>query len=311
MKRKVIQLAGKTAVVSLPSKWVKKYSVKKSDEIEIEERGNELIIKTESQNKHRAIALDINDFSDKTLRYCISGLHKAGYDEIILNYSKPQFNESINDLVANLMLGFVVSEHTDKKIVLRNIASEDRSEFNSSLRRCFLVALNLADSSLEMLKSSDFSILSSLSSLEKSTNQLSSFCLRLINKGVNIKNEDSIFTSIVVWSLEKIADEYKNIFELVARNKVKVNVEILSLYSKINILLRAYYNFYYNFDPRVLNELNDNKIEIIKEANKIKTFSREEIQIINYLMTVVSKVFDLNSSIFALNHEKLSVKFIY
>ena len=35
MKRNVIQLAGKTLVVSLPSKWVKLNSVKKGDELNV------------------------------------------------------------------------------------------------------------------------------------------------------------------------------------------------------------------------------------------------------------------------------------
>ena len=33
IKRKVIQLAGRTLVVSLPSKWAKKHNVQKGDEI--------------------------------------------------------------------------------------------------------------------------------------------------------------------------------------------------------------------------------------------------------------------------------------
>jgi len=46
MKRKIIQTAGKTMVVSLPSAWVKKYGIKKGEEVEVEERGAEISVST-------------------------------------------------------------------------------------------------------------------------------------------------------------------------------------------------------------------------------------------------------------------------
>ena len=42
MIRKVIQLASRTLVVSLPSKWVKTVNVQKGDEIEVIEKGDQL-----------------------------------------------------------------------------------------------------------------------------------------------------------------------------------------------------------------------------------------------------------------------------
>ena len=213
MKRNIIQLAGKTSVISLPSAWVKKYNLKKSDELDIEERGNELLIKTENKNKIKEITVNIQSFNERTLRYTISALHKIGYDEIRLIGIKPAFKSVINDLVANLLLGFVISENTEKRIVLRNIASEDRNEFNSSLRRAFLVTLDLADTSLELIKNNQYEKLNELITLEKNNNQLSSFCLRLINKGFYKEPEKQLFITTIIWNLEKITDEYKKWLE--------------------------------------------------------------------------------------------------
>ena len=47
MKRSVIQLAGKTLLVSLPSKWARNCGVRKGEDIEVEERGKSLVITTE------------------------------------------------------------------------------------------------------------------------------------------------------------------------------------------------------------------------------------------------------------------------
>ena len=44
MKRKAIQLANQTLVISMPSKWVKEQGIKKGDEIDVEEKGKRLMI---------------------------------------------------------------------------------------------------------------------------------------------------------------------------------------------------------------------------------------------------------------------------
>ena len=53
MKRKAIQLASQTIVVSLPAKWVRQQGIKKGDEIDVEERGKELVIGNKMPNKKK------------------------------------------------------------------------------------------------------------------------------------------------------------------------------------------------------------------------------------------------------------------
>ena len=300
MKRNIIQLAGKTSVISLPSAWVKKYNLKKSDELDIEERGNELLIKTENKNKIKEITVNIQSFNERTLRYTISALHKIGYDEIRLIGIKPAFKSVINDLVSNLLLGFVISENTEKRIVLRNIASEDRNEFNSSLRRAFLVTLDLADTSLELIKNNQYEKLNELITLEKNNNQLTSFCLRLINKGINIENNHFIY--VIIWNLEKVADEYKYIIQYVEKNKVKISRETIEFYKDTNQYLKDYYDLYYTFKPELMNELNEKRSKLLHKTK----INNEEMHIMNNLISIISKLTGMSSSIVAINHEKIT-----
>ena len=306
MKRKVIQLAGKTHVVSLPSKWVKHYNVSKGDEIELEEQGNTILLKPSKQETElKKISLNIDNFNERTFRYAMSALHKAGYDEITLYHETPKLKEVTQNLIQNLMLGFVVMEQTSKKLVLKNVANEIESEFNPALRRAFLVTISLSNSSLDMIISKQFSNLSSLINLEMSNNQLTSFCLRLMNKGFYKDQDKKIFLATVVWSLEKIGDEYKSICINLTDNKNEINKEIINLYKEVNILFSSYYELFYNFSPEKLNGLSDRKYEINTKINKIKTSTEYETKLLMKLSTIVSKTADLSSSIFALNHEKL------
>ena len=68
MKRKVIQLAGKTSVISLPSKWVQQQGIKKGDELEIKEEGSKIIVSSEKGSILQNIQVDLSDLDRRERR---------------------------------------------------------------------------------------------------------------------------------------------------------------------------------------------------------------------------------------------------
>lgn len=307
MKRKVIQLAGKTHVISLPSKWIKNFCVKKGDELNLEEFGNHLIIKpAETETEFRKISLKIDGLRELSLKYIISALNKVGYDEITIYFESSKFHPTIEHLVKNHLTGFVVTEQTQKKMILRSIANEIESEFNTALRRTFLVTMSLAESTLEIIKSEKFSDLNSMKSLEHSSNQLTSFCLRLMNKGLYKEQDKKIFLATVIWNMEKIADEYNAICINLINNKNSITEELINLYKNVNDFLGAYYSLMFNFSVEKLNSMVDRRNNLLKEFEKASPKTKEEIILTNRLSTIVSKIADMSSSTVALNHEELN-----
>ena len=305
MKRSVIQLAGKTSVVSLPSKWVKQFGIQKGDELDIEQVSNTLVIKPNRQGSEiKKIELDINNYNERVLRCSISALHKLGYDEITLKYEKPILSDTIQDLTRTLLLGFIVSDQTPKKIVLKNISIELEKEFDASLRRAFLVVISFANSSLDLIKTKQYSTLPTLINLENTNNQLTSFCLRLINKGLYKNKEKEVFIITLIWELEKICDEYKHICQSLEKNKDEIQEETINLYSEVNNFFTEYYNLVYTFSTEKLNNLVDKKEELMKNLNNIKSKAENERKLVNLLITIVSKTGDMSSSIFAIYLEK-------
>ena len=51
---------------------------------------------------HDNITIDISSFSEMTLRYCLSALHKTGYDEISLIYNNPRQVEILQDMIGSI-----------------------------------------------------------------------------------------------------------------------------------------------------------------------------------------------------------------
>ena len=84
MKRKVIQIANSTQLISLPRKWSQKYGVKKGDELEVEDDGSRIIISTEKAQELGNIEVDISGADRDFLLFLIRSLYIKGYDEIKL-----------------------------------------------------------------------------------------------------------------------------------------------------------------------------------------------------------------------------------
>ena len=101
MKRKVILLAGKTSVISLPNSWIKKWGINKGDELELIEKGNALNIKTTNpSNVGKDIILNTEELGVFDKRY-IADLYKYGYDEIKVIYDNPEYMEVLKKLLVN------------------------------------------------------------------------------------------------------------------------------------------------------------------------------------------------------------------
>ena len=61
MRRKVIQIADSTQLVSLPRKWAQNYGIKKGDELEVTEHGNRVMISVDKNPQTESIEIDLSN----------------------------------------------------------------------------------------------------------------------------------------------------------------------------------------------------------------------------------------------------------
>ncbi|MBS3159336.1 phosphate uptake regulator PhoU [Candidatus Woesearchaeota archaeon] len=302
MKRNVIQLAGKTLVVSLPSKWVKLNSVKKGDELNVLEEGNKITIQSsELKSELKTTEIDIKEMSERAINWSLSALYKKGYDEVNLYYSGDQLNY-IQFLLKNSFLGYAIMEQTTKKLVIKSIAQELPDEYKPVLRRAFLVTLSMGKSMLEVLKSKDYKRLREIKEEEKINNQLTNFCQRIINKKLPFKNEINHLNYVISWNLEKIADEYRYICEFFMDKNPRFRDESLVIFEETNNLFERFYNLVYNFDITKLNELSRIKLELeLRIRNYIFLTVKEDNYLSLHLLNIVNRCSDFSTSLAAIN----------
>ena len=88
MRRKVIFLAGKTGVISLPTKWLKSYDIKKGDELELTEILDGILISKPQAHPEKKTEINIDGINDRLLFRYLNSFYKQGFTEIKVIYSE-------------------------------------------------------------------------------------------------------------------------------------------------------------------------------------------------------------------------------
>ena len=297
MKRKVIQIADKTLVVSLPNSWAKEWGVVKGNELDVSESGSSLIVRTGEHRDLRKGKIDVSSSSERSLRWLLSSLHKKGYDEIEILCTVEQ-SKIIDELLKDLFLGFAVVHRSGNLCVIRSLSKELDDQLDVIVRRAFLVTLSLAEQCAIACKNKKFDDLKSIVDLEKTNNQLTNFCERLLNKRGMADPLKTNFLYVVVWNLEKVADDYKYICNHLAKSQ-KISASSLNLLDRINVLLRKYYELFYKFDAELLSVLSDEFKLLRVDIEKLMV--KDDPVLLAHFLHLVLKCADFSSSTFALN----------
>jgi len=297
MKRKVIQLAEKTFVVTLPTDWVKQWGVKKGEEVDVVERGPRLIVSTGESRELKKGKVDVSNATERTLRWLLSSLHKKGYDEIEIHSENPEHAIVIDRLLKDLFLGFAVVHQSGTQCIVRSLSKELDDQLDVIVRRAFLVTLAMGEQSLQLSKQKKFDDLSSVLELEKTNNQLTNFCERILNKRGLDEPVKTTFLYVIMWNLEKIADEYKYIAENLSE---KTSKNTLDLFAEVNVLFRRYYELFYKFDVAQLSKLSEDFKSVRSRIETALPKSADGL-ILSHLHHIVLKSADFSASTFALH----------
>lgn len=285
MKRKVIQMAGKTMVVSLPSSWVKKYDIKKGEELEVEEQDRRVIIKTSKSFVTYKKRLDISNLIPIINRSIIEA-YKKGYDELEIRFDSKELFNRVQKVIEEL-IGFEIIRQEESYCIIKAISQPSINEFDNILRRLFLVIKRMGEECLIGIKNNDKKILFDTINLDYNINKFANFCIRHINKmGYdNMEKNNAMF--LILNNLEFIGDEYKKISKIAFDLKLKLKKDLFNLHQQVNNLFNLYYEFFYKMKKSQAIEIANLRDRIMVDASKLlKSKSKEEYEIIFILLTI-------------------------
>ncbi|MBU1198226.1 MAG: hypothetical protein KKF46_07330 [Nanoarchaeota archaeon] len=302
MKRKVIQLAGKTLVVSMPNKWVKKFGVCKGDEVDVEEEERKLVIKVQGKGEQTVKKIDVKEL-DNMLNRTIGALYKAGYEEIEITYHSPEQYKIIRKVLDKTCMGFEIIKHGKRVLIIKNLSDLHPQEFENILRRLFLSLLSSADDALEYVKQSNFQGMEEVVLRDSIINKYSDLCRRILNiQGYGTLKKTTTYYHICE-ELERIGDAYRDFMAFIIQNKIKkVDKNTLELFADINQYLRCFYELFYQFDMKKLEEFGV-KSNIMKKTleKRFDTVSPQVIKLNYYIYNIFYMISNMNGVLITAN----------
>jgi phosphate uptake regulator len=297
MKRRLVSQGRATLTVSLPSKWIKTFGLKAGDELDISEEAGKLILGTTGEVALEKTTIDLKDVGRELLRKYLPAAYKLGYDEITVLAEGSAQIEEVQKAIQRSLLGFEIVNQSRTSCTIKCIGGPLEDEFESILRRIFLMLKSMSAEAYDAIKAKEFDQLNSIKSGEQINNRLTTICRRIVNKKGYTKHSTYLYG--LVNELEKVADEYKEMFKYVAEHKVTVSPELLKILSKVNQLYVDMYELFYKYDKKKAISINKDKKKIFREIDEL-FMKKKDGKFLHHSMSVVERLGNILSYIIGL-----------
>ncbi|MCX6748163.1 MAG: AbrB/MazE/SpoVT family DNA-binding domain-containing protein [Candidatus Pacearchaeota archaeon] len=320
MKRKIIKQGHNTLTLTLPSEWTKKLNLNSSDEIDVVENNGSLIINGKQHNSFKSTSIDITGLTMPMIWRYFQGAYREGYDEIKIIYDKNEKEmegalnfyathfaytklgekatkkpalETINEII-NRFIGVAIIDHGENYCTIREMGEVSAKEFDNSLRRIFLLILELFDELITMIETNtidNISICKKIHTMDMNVDRFVDYCCRINNK-INDssfqKNKPLMFSTLFL--LELLGDEFKYMGTHLSHCKKKINEKQLIDFAKIvKAHFEMYYHIFYKYDKNEVIKFGENDYKIYNEHFELKESSEKDIRGIKRHFMQISK----------------------
>ncbi|HLD02231.1 MAG TPA: phosphate uptake regulator PhoU [Candidatus Nanoarchaeia archaeon] len=300
MKRKVAKIGPSTLMISLPSKWVKIHGIKQGDELEVIENNAELVVRSDSRAKIGEKTIDIEEMDNMVYRL-VGALYKRGYSNVKLLFHNNKQLQSIYKVLSDTCIGLEILDNGKGYVTLKQVAETSQQEFSNIVRRLFIFLTENVNNSVEAVKNLNVDELNNLILNDKNINRYSDLARRLINSRI-LQNSPEGPLYYIVEQLEKIGDDYRDLFKHAIEMRIKIDGKLLALYKEVSELLSHFYRLFYTFNFKSLEEFYIKNSAI---KTKIKTMwdelPKKELRVLFYLENIHKSIFDLNGSVMTNN----------
>ncbi len=268
MKRKIIKLGTATLVASIPSKWIKKFNLKSGDEVEVVERGNELVISTEKHSDSQHKDIDITNLDTKLVARYIISAYILGYDEIKLRFenhevldiktkNKVMTISLIQSIVNTQLIGMEIIEQKTSYCMLKDITGISENEFDRIIRRVFLLIMSMSEELLNNVKDNKKNKIKEIVYTKENINRFINFCLRILNKKGHTNFQKTPVYYHIIMQLRHITEIYSYIGKEFEKRNKEINKDIIKAFEDINKAFKIYYELFYKYDK-------DKAVDLVK-----------------------------------------------
>ena len=313
MRRKIIRQGHNTYTVSLPKKWCDNHGLKEGHEIDIGEKGECLMLSKEAYRGTGEIAVDITGLDRSTIIILIESLYTYGYDKINITTkdSKVKYymfdkELSVQSVVRNaidLLIGAEIVSSSKNKYEIAVMTEDSREKFDMTLRRIFLLIIDLHDSFLEGITKKDKGLTEAVDLQHASIMKFINYALRLLNKfGYEDADKTTFYFSMINY-LHRVERIPKNITGYVVEN-LKLGKKTCDIIEEIFREFKDYYEVFYKYDVKKISAINTKrdllKVKIFHQ--EYKNLTKDEIFVLSSFSNILDEIVGLCEMRMAIEH---------
>ncbi|MFH1174916.1 MAG: AbrB/MazE/SpoVT family DNA-binding domain-containing protein [archaeon] len=298
MKRKVIRQGHNTLTITLPSKWAQRQNIRPSDELELLEQGNMLLVNGKGSLQEKTASIDITNFTIPLLWRYFQSAYRAGCDEIKIVYdqSKKEYEDafhyytthfeyanlgekvpsktalSLIQSVVDRFLNIAIINSGKGYCIIREMGEPTMKEFDHSLRRIFIVIFQMFDRIIEVIKENDIghtAICKEIHTMDLNVDKFVDYCCRIMNKTTDFSDSKKSLMFSTLFLMELMADEFKYIGKHLAVSKKPLK-DTLKLILRVREHFDIYYKLFYKFDRELAIAFGRNDFDVYSKYFVIK-----------------------------------------
>jgi len=303
-QRKLIQHGLSSLTMALPMKWLKLRHLKKGDSIYVQEEGNKLILTTTESIKMQKISVDVSELDRTSALLYIMSLYRFGYNEIEVKFKRPTtihyrtnkkvtYSELAHE-ITNRLIGAEIVEQNNNRLLIKYLTKEQGEDFRVVLRRILLLVKETSSSFVEGIKNNDLDLLATIEQKHDNINKFVSYALRLLNKYGYPDVKKTSFYYHIIASIDKIIDVFKYSARDIIKYNKKYKKEAIQIIADIDKSIDLYYEFFYKFDLKKVDELSKNRDDVKNDITaKAKKIPHEELIQITNMKQILEILLDL------------------
>ncbi|MCX6707394.1 MAG: hypothetical protein NT001_04620 [Candidatus Woesearchaeota archaeon] len=314
MKRKVVKQGPATFMISMPSKWVKKYNVQKGDEIDLEEDGSNLVIIRENKQRKKKAIIDLDNFNTMILNRHFAEFYRQGIEEIEIRFDKPTFPDYKNNREIEIdryvkktierFIGMEIISNTKNKIIIQSFITHEKFEKIEVVQKRIYFLIKEFMEELVKAMDADFNSFNQRSyDYHDNIVKFLYYYLRLMKfSDVEEEKKERLFSLFMI--IDKAIDKIRHTSEKVnemkkitPKIKVYVQKNFLFFLDQFEMIQRA------DYTVKDLNLLIRKRYDIINMIKKEK-FNEEEIKVIGECKFMTDTTNDFIETYAALKMEK-------
>lgn len=304
MQRKVIKQGNGTLTITLPKKWTEKISLKPGSEINLDEKGNSLIISTGSSNKPKNISIDVTGMCRTMIVLLIQSLYIEGYNTISITTKDTKIKNNLRNEISSIsaviheaisyLIGMEITSCQQGRYEIQSIAADTEEKFEVIVRRIFLLMMEEFDSFLNGARNKDKTTMKSISPQYVNITRFINYALRLLNKFGHNKTH-SYF--VLINFLNKINNIIKNYAGFLVNESPKMNLskKACNIIQEVKEAFDLFYAASHPYNISKINEIQNNR-DLFKRRfyQQYNNLTKNDLVVVGGFVQIYDIILDLS-----------------